>query len=181
MIILIGPAGAGKSTQGQLLAERLGWNWMSAGQLLREANNPELLKIMNDGVLVPSHFVNELMIAGIKKAPDQKKIILDGFTRKIEEVHHLIETQTEHGGNVDLAIVLDIDKENILKRLGLRGRNDDKPEAIEQRLTEFHRSFDPILEYLKSQNIKISHVNGVGTIEEVYQRILKELTACNLI
>jgi adenylate kinase len=65
MIILIGPAGAGKSTQGQLLAERLGWNWMSAGQLLREANNPELLKIMNDGVLVPSHFVNELMIAGI--------------------------------------------------------------------------------------------------------------------
>ena len=180
MILLIGPAGAGKSTQGQLLAERLGWVWMSAGQLLRDSNNPELLEIMNRGELVPSHFVNDLMVDSITATKDKRKIALDGFTRKIEEVKHLINTKSEHGGNVDLALVIDIDKENILKRLKIRSRNDDTPEVIEERLAEFHRQFDPIIDYLKSENVKVAHINGVGTIEEIYQRIQKELAECKL-
>ena len=60
MIIFFGPAGAGKSVQGQILAARHGWRWMSAGQLLRDTHDPELIRQMQSGDLVPPETINRI-------------------------------------------------------------------------------------------------------------------------
>jgi adenylate kinase len=180
MIVFLGPAGSGKSTQGQLLADRLGWTWLSAGQLLRDTHDKNIEKIMNEGQLAPSEVINKIMVEAIKSAPDSKKIILDGFTRKIEEARHLIETTSDHMAEVDLIIVFDVPLQFLLERLKLRGRIDDTPAAVEERLNIYHQEVNEIIQYFEKNNIKISKIDGSGDIESVHKLILKELAKCQL-
>ena len=72
MFILFGPAGSGKSLQGQILAEKYGWRWLSVGQLLRDQKNPALDKIMKEGGLVDDNFVVNMMHDAIKAAAGTK-------------------------------------------------------------------------------------------------------------
>ena len=81
MIIFFGPAGAGKSVQGQILAARMGWRWLSAGQLLRDSHDTELIKTMHEGKLVSHETITRVMGEAIAKAGDIKQLILDGFPR----------------------------------------------------------------------------------------------------
>ena len=64
MIIFFGPAGAGKSVQGQILAARHGWRWLSTGQLLRDTHDAEVLKKMASGELIDDEITNKVMLAG---------------------------------------------------------------------------------------------------------------------
>lgn len=83
MIVFFGPAGAGKSVQGQILAARFGWRWLSAGQLLRDSKDIEVLKQMRTGNLVTTETVNRLMGEALNRACDIPNVILDGFPRII--------------------------------------------------------------------------------------------------
>jgi len=180
MIVFFGPAGAGKSVQGQILAARMGWRWLSAGQLLRDTRDPEIQSSLVSGKLVAHEKIVEIMNEAIKKASNIDQLILDGFPRQLEQAQWLVETQPEHGRAIGLVVVLEVPREELLKRLALRGRTDDEPEAIDERLNIYRQEIYPILSYLSEQNIPVAHVEGVGSVGQVHDRIVAELTGRGL-
>lgn len=180
MIIFFGPAGAGKSVQGQLLSARHAWRWLSAGQLLRDSKDVELLNIMSTGALVPSTITNKLMGDAIVRSHDIKHIILDGYPREMAQAQWLIDNKTHHGRDIALVVVLEVPKSELLKRLAIRGRADDTPDVIDERLRIYRQEMYPILSYFTEQNINITHIDGVGTVGQVHDRIVEELEAHNL-
>lgn len=181
MIIFFGPAGAGKSVQGQILSARHDWRWLSAGQLLRDTHDHTLIAEMQSGELVDENRVNEIMKTAIKAAKDIKHVILDGYPRQLSQAEELIATQPDHERSVQIVVVLEVPRNEIMRRLKLRGRVDDIPEAIEERLHIYRQEIYPILNYFTEQNIYICHIDGTGTVGQVHDRIEEELKACSLL
>ena len=126
MIIFFGPAGAGKSVQGQILSARHGWRWLSAGQLLRDSRDPELLKEMSSGDLVSEERVNQVVKDALVNSKDIDKVILDGYPRQLGQAKWLVETEPEHEHSIQMVVVLEVPKSEIERRLHVRGRVDDK-------------------------------------------------------
>lgn len=180
MIVFFGPAGAGKSVQGQMLAARNGWRWLSAGQMLRDTRDLELMKQMQTGQLVDPEKVNDLMGEAIRRAENIDRVILDGFPRQMSQAKWLIEHKSHHGRDIQLVVVLEVPKSELLKRLEVRGRVDDTPEAIDERLRIYRTEMYPILSYLTEQHVNIVHIDGVGTVGQVHDRITEELEAHGL-
>ena len=180
MIVFFGPAGAGKSVQGQMLAARHGWRWLSAGQLLRDTHDMEIIKEMQTGGLVNPERVNELMGEALKRATNIDRVIVDGFPRQLSQAKWLIDSQSIHQRSVGLVIVLEVPRSELLKRLEVRGRADDTPEAIDERLKIYRTEMYPILSYFTEKNVNIVHIDGTGTVGQVHDRIVEELVACKL-
>lgn len=181
MIVFFGPAGAGKSVQGQILAARMGWRWLSMGQILRDAHDPEINTYMHDGKLIPSDVTNRIMGEVIARSGDIDQIILDGFPRQIEQAQWLIGSQPDHGRAIGVVVVLEVPREELLKRLSIRGRADDVPEAIDQRLLDYRQVMYPILGYFTEQQVPVVHIDGVGTVGEIHDRIYAELQSRGLV
>jgi len=181
MIVFFGPAGAGKSVQGQMLAARNGWRWLSAGQLLRDTHDIELIKDMQTGKLVDTEKVNRLMGEALKRAKNIDRVILDGFPRQLSQAKWLVETQPEHERSIAIVVVLEVPRSELLKRIEVRGRVDDTPEAVDERLKIYRTEIYPILTYLTEQGVNIAHIDGTGTVGQVHDRIMEELEACKLV
>ena len=181
MIIFFGPAGAGKSVQGQILAARKGWRWLSAGQILRDTHDTDIVKIMHEGSLVPHGRITEIMGEAISKAGDIDEIILDGFPREVAQAQWLLDSTTDHGRDISLVIVLEVPRDELLKRLAIRGRVDDTPDAIDQRLAIYRQEMYPILGLFSDRNIPVVHVDGVGGVGEIHDRIFAEIDSRGII
>lgn len=181
MIVFFGPAGAGKSVQGQILAARHGWRWLSAGQLLRDTHDGELIHRMQSGELVPVETINGLMGDALNKAKDINGVILDGYPRQLEQAKWLIESRSHHGKDVKLVIVLEVPRDEILERLRVRGRVDDTPEAIDKRLSIYRGEIYPMLNYLNDNGVPIVHMSGVGTVGQVHDEIERELVSRGIV
>lgn len=180
MIVFFGPAGAGKSVQGQMLAARNGWRWLSAGQLLRDTHDPELLQEMQQGRLITPEKVNHIMGEALSRAVNISQIVLDGFPRMLEQAKWLVDSQPQHGRSIGLIVVLDVPRDELLKRLEVRGRVDDTPEAIDERLNSYRLEVDPILDYFKEKNIPVMYIDGTGTVGQVHDQIMEAVVACKL-
>ncbi|HEX6258686.1 MAG TPA: nucleoside monophosphate kinase [Candidatus Saccharimonadales bacterium] len=181
MIIFFGPAGAGKSVQGQMLAARHDWRWLSSGQLMRDAHDTKLLEEMQSGGLVATERVNKIMSEALQRAKNIDHVIIDGFPRELSQAKWLIESQPEHERSIGVVIVLEVPRSELVRRLQLRGRVDDTPEAIEERLRIYRQEMYPILSYFTEQQVHIAHIDGTGTVGQVHDRIEAELAACNLV
>ena len=175
MIVFFGPAGAGKSVQGQILAARMGWRWLSAGQILRDTHDPEIMKTMHEGGLLPHEQITHIIGDALAKAGDIDQVILDGFPRELPQAQWLIDSQTDHGREIGLVVVLEVPREELLKRLAIRGRVDDTPEAIDQRLAIYRQEMYPILSLFSDKTIPVVHIDGVGPVGEIHDRIFNEL------
>ena len=172
MIILFGPAGSGKTTQGRLLAEKYGWKWLSVGQVLRETGM--FGDILKTGELVDNNEVIRLMNHEIDKADAEgMNVILDGYPRDIEQAKWM--EANNFFKKVELAIIIDVPKEELWRRIEERGRSDDTKEAIERRFEIFEQNIYSILPIFESENVKVLKVDGVGEFEEVTRRIMNEL------
>ncbi len=180
MILFFGPAGAGKSVQGQMLAARHGWRWMSTGQLLRDSRDLKTIEYLQSGKLLPTKMMNKFLEAAILRAKDIDHVILDGYPRQLDQAKWLVENQSTHGRDIQLVVVLEVPKSELLRRLHVRGRNDDTPEAIDERLKIYRNEIYPILNYLTEQNINIVHIDGTGKVGQVHDRIVEELEAHKL-
>ena len=182
MVIFFGPAGAGKSVQGNLLAARNDWRWLGAGQLLRDSRDPELLAEMSTGKLVNPEIVNKVMGEALDRADDRvQKVILDGFPRQLEQAKWLVEHSANHGNRkIDLVIVLEVPRSEVFRRLEIRGRLDDQPEVIDERLKIYRQEMYPVLNFLNEQGVAIAHIDGTGTVGQVHDRVMEEITACGL-
>lgn len=167
--------------QGQILAARHGWRWLSAGQLLRDTNDAELIKEMQSGDLVDVEKVNQVIGEALGRSKDIEHLILDGFPRQLTQAKWLVESQPQHQRSIALAIVLEVPREELLKRLKLRGRKDDEPAIIEERLKIYRQEIYPILNYLTEQNVRIAHIDGTGSVGQVHDRVETELKSCSLV
>jgi len=169
MIILFGLAGSGKGTQGKALSEFFGWRWLSVGEAIRQTGGYE--DIINKGNLIPDEDVIKIMGKQIEKAEAEGfDVILDGFPRDVSQANWLLNNMAE---KIDGAIIIEVPKEELYKRLALRGRDDDKEkESIDLRFKTFEQNIYSILPLLESKNIPIERVDGVGQIEEVTARLV---------
>lgn len=177
MILLFGPTGAGKSMQGQMLAVRQGWKWLSTGQMLRESDDPEVIKVLKSGELVSDELTYEVFERAIRdaKAKHYPRVIVDGFPRTKAQAEWLAEHMEKGGDKIDLVIVIEVPQSEIMKRLELRGRMEDTPETIARRMTIYRQKMYPVLSIFAEDGIKIVHLEGVGTAGEVHDKIYDEV------
>lgn len=181
MVVFFGPAGAGKSVQGQMLSARHQWRWLSAGQLLRDSHDPEMAESLKTGHLVSDQTVNRVIGEALARSKDIDHVILDGYPRRLAQAEWLVSNHAGPGRrSVKLVVVLEVPKSELMRRLAVRGRVDDTPEVIEERLRVYRQEMYPILSYFTEQGIPIVHIDGTGSVGQVHDRIQTELEAVNL-
>lgn len=168
MIVLFGLAGSGKSTQGKILAENKGFEWLSVGEVLRSTGKFD--EILKAGELVDDMEVVKLMNEEIEKAKIKgKDVILDGYPRDIVQANWLAENSKL--GDFKKAIFLEVPKEVLLKRIEGRGRSDDMDEAIKRRFQIVEQNICSILSLLEKNGVEVIKMDGTGTVGEVNKRI----------
>jgi adenylate kinase len=155
-VLLIGPPGAGKGTQGARLAERLHLDHIAVGDLLRaevEAGSElgtEVAGLMRRGELVPDQIIIDLLQPRLEAAAQDNGFLLDGFPRTVQ--------QAQQGGFLaDAAVYLDAPRAELVKRILARaeveGRADDTPEVIEARLRVFDEATKPLVDYYRQRGV----------------------------
>ena len=176
MIILFGLAGSGKGTQGKALSELFGWRTLSVGEAIRQTG--EYDDIINQGKLIPDDDVIKMMDKQIAKVESEGfDIILDGYPRNAYQAEYIMRTMAD---KIDGAIVLEVPKEELYKRLALRGRADDlEKESINRRFEIIEQNIDKILSLFEAKNIPIERVSGVGKVDEVTARLVQVVKTMN--
>lgn len=177
MIIFMGVAGAGKSVQGTLLAETLGYQWLSTGEYLRANISGERKTEMLGGKLLADDEIIDILKNFFASIEDENKTILDGFPRTIVQAKWLYRQHQEDKLHISNVIYLKASKEVVSQRLLGRGRTDDTQEALDNRFEEYERLTLPIIDWLKDQGINVHEVNAERTVEEIQKDILSRIVA----
>lgn len=180
-IILFGPPGSGKGTQAALLVERYGLEHVSTGDLFRrEIGNGSSLgkqaqQYISRGELVPDEVTIGMLRQKVEAHPEAEGFIFDGFPRTVAQAEALDRLLDEEGTAVHLLLSLEVDDEEIVKRIKGRavvsGRPDDADEGvIRHRIAVYKRETAPVFEYYERRG-KSHRVNGIGSIEEIFRRL----------
>jgi adenylate kinase len=180
VILFFGPAGAGKSVQGNMLADKLGWKWLSTGEMFRQSNDPEVQQILRTGALVSDEKTYAVVEEAFGNAAEFKRLIVDGFPRTMAQAEWLTNPEHTNGRTIAIVLVLEVPDEEILERLQHRGREQDTPEIIQERLELYRRETDPILGYFEDKGVVVARIDGTGSVEEIHSRIMNEVERNNL-
>lgn len=176
MIILVGIAGAGKGTQGKLLAEKFGLLYVSTGEMLRQYANDAQKARMHTGELLEDAEIIAMVSSVIDEAQDPNKILFDGFPRTIAQAQWLIERSQEGQFVLPQVYQLVVSKEAVKKRLETRARADDHEEAIEERFREYEKSTLPLVEWFKQSNISVTEIDGERSVEQIQMDLVEIFT-----
>lgn len=175
MILIFGPAGSGKSLQGQILAARYGYTWISVGRLLRAqaGTDPAIQDTLQRGELLPAAVTNRIVNRRLDELDDLSRVILDGYPRSLDQAESLTAYANQRLGNngIETIIVLDLGRDEVLKRLLARHRSDDTAEAISRRLDIFVTQGQEILDYYDQLGVRIDHVPANRTVGQVHDSI----------
>jgi len=179
-IVLFGPPGSGKGTQSEMIIDRYGLTHLSTGDMLRAelAAETELgLKarsIMEKGELVSDEIIIGMIRNRIMEQPGARGFIFDGFPRTVAQAEALDRLLDELGMGIDVMLGLEVDRQELIKRLLKRGkeqgRSDDNLETIENRIRVYEDQTSPVMGYYHEQG-KYRGVNGVGSIAEIFGRL----------
>lgn len=177
-IILMGIQGSGKSTQGNLLSDKLGIPYLSTGHIFRQLAREKtklgryIKETMNAGYLIPDRRTIRIVNDYLSREEYKNGYILDGFPRTVTQVRAFTE-------KVDRVIFIKVSDEEALKRLTLRNgqvlREDDTEKAIKRRIELFYRFTKPVLEFYRAKGV-LEEVDGGRTIDEIYQDIMSRLS-----
>lgn len=179
--LIFGPPGSGKGTQSVRLAEKFNLIHLSTGDMLRAEiiAGTELSKkmslIMSKGELVPDEVVIEMIAYKIDNSKGSAGFLFDGFPRTVAQTVSLEKMLNERDMKIDQMLVLDVDHDELVKRLiaraELSGRPDDKdPAVIENRIEVYREKTEPIINYCNEKGI-YQPVNGMGTIDDIFKRL----------
>ena len=205
-IIFLGPPGAGKGTQAQIVCQRLGIPQVSTGDMLRAAiaagteMGRKAKEYMDQGQLVPDEVVIGIVKDRLADPDCQKGYILDGFPRTVEQAKAL-----STFAKIDVAINLDVPDDVLVKRLSgrrvcplcgapyhvdrLNGetvcradgtpliqRDDDKAETVQNRLAVYHQKTAPLIDYYREAGL-LKNIGGGLSLEEISEEIFRTLEA----
>jgi adenylate kinase len=177
-IVLLGPPGAGKGTQAEKLAEKLGIPQISTGELFRQNIGEgtklglEAKRYLDAGDLVPAELTNQLVDDRLDHADAASGFILDGYPRSVEQAKALHDMLERRGTDIDAVLEFRVSEEELFGRLKGRGRADDTDEVIHNRMNVYRDETAPLLEYYSGQ---LKTVDAVGSVDEVFARALRAL------
>ena len=173
LIVLMGPTGAGKSVQGDLLAQDMKGVHLSSGNLLRQ--DPKIAELIAGGQLAPAEEVERIVGEAIDSIEPGQPIIFDGFPRTMCNVKWMDEELPKHQRTLRAVVLIELDLATIKERLGLRDRADDSPEAVQEKWDLYHEKTRPVIEHYEELGL-LKRVDGRGSIEEV-QALVREALA----
>ena len=186
-IILFGAPGSGKGTQSERLIEKYHLNHISTGDVLRGEmrNNTPLGQTakayIDKGQLVPDSLIID-MLASVYDAlgSEHEGVIFDGFPRTIPQAEALKAMLQERGHAIYAMIALDVPREELVKRLLLRGqmsgRSDDNEETINQRLQVYNEQTAPLINWYDNEGL-YRHIDGLGDIDRIFEDICQIMDA----
>lgn len=169
--IVVGIQGAGKSTQGNLLAEKFDLQYLSSGHIFRQMATEErwIKEILASGQLVPDKTVLQIISDYLKKPEYAKGYILDGFPRTVPQAK-------EFSNGVDKVIYLRVSDKEALWRISGRmsDREDETLHAIRKRIELFHSETEPVIEYYREKG-QLLEIDGEQDVDDVFRDILRGL------
>ncbi|MFI8632530.1 adenylate kinase [Microbacterium sp. NPDC077663] len=185
-LLIIGPQGSGKGTQGARIADLLGIPTVSTGDVFRAnvKDGTELgLKvkaIIDAGDLVPDELTSEIVRDRLSQEDAAHGFLLDGYPRNLAQVGHLDAFLDGRGEPLTAVIELSVPRDESIARLSRRaaeqGRADDNEESIAKRLSIYESETAPILDVYRERGI-VDEIDGVGSLDEITARITAALAA----
>jgi adenylate kinase len=180
-VVFLGPPGAGKGTQAVKIAEKYNVPHISTGDILRAAvkEGTELGKLakeyMDKGELVPDDVIIGIIRERLSQSDVRERgFILDGFPRTLPQAEALDKMLAELNMPLDKVVYLNVDDEEIVKRLLARGRADDTEEVIRNRLEVYRKQTAPLINYYSKKGILVE-IYGVGEVNEITKKIEESL------
>ena len=177
-MVLLGPPGAGKGTQAEKLAEKLGIPQISTGELFRQNIGDgtklglEAKRYLDAGDLVPAELTNQLVDDRLDHDDAADGFILDGYPRSVAQAKALHEMLERRGTDIDAVLEFRVSEDELFQRLSARGRADDTEDVIRNRMKVYRDETAPLLEYYSGQ---LKTVDAVGSVDEVFARALRAL------
>lgn len=182
-LLFLGPPGAGKGTQATRLARAIGVPHISTGEMLRQnvADGTQLgmkaQSIMEAGDLVPDEIVVAMVDDRLARDDAACGFLLDGFPRTLAQAEALDAVMGD--GAIEIALLLTTDEDELVGRLLQRardeGRADDNEETIRNRLEVYEAETAPLVEFYPEHGVPVLPVDGLGTIDEVFARVVTSL------
>lgn len=179
-LLFIGPPGAGKGTQAERVAERLGIPHVSTGEMFRHhvGEGTELGKqvqaIMDAGDYVPDSVTVSMLRERISQEDARDGFILDGFPRTLSQVSSLDGLIGEDG--LDRVVLFRVDEDALVERMLARGRSDDTEETIRARFEIYEEQTSPLIDVYRRRSAVVE-VDGMGEVEEITERVLAALAS----
>jgi adenylate kinase len=179
-LLLLGPQGSGKGTQGKRISAEYGIPQISTGEMLRAAVASgsslgyQVKPILDRGELVPDALIVDLIRERLDEPDAAEGFVVDGFPRTMAQADALDSLLREIGRELTVVFALEvsdeISTERLLKRAREEGRADDTPEAIRTRLDLYHRETKPLIEHYRTLGLLVP-IHGDGTPNEVFAEI----------
>jgi adenylate kinase len=179
-VVLLGPPGAGKGTQAQRLAARLGVPAVSTGDMLREAVaagselGGRVAGIMAAGGLVDDVLMAEVVRDRLAKPDAREGYLLDGYPRTLPQAKTLEGILADSGQRLDAVVMVDVPEEELVRRALLRGRADDSEEVIRERQRVYREKTAPLIGYYKERGL-LREIDGHLSVDEVTVHVFAAL------
>jgi adenylate kinase len=183
ILVFLGAPGSGKGTLAKKMKEKIGFQVVSTGDVIRNSNDPKLKKIIEKGDLVPDDLMIDILEEAIEDMDPSKGIIIDGYPRTLEQAEDLDSLLGKMGLGLNHAIFLGITtdkaKERIEKRAGKENRSDDAdPKVIERRFEEFKEKTLPIAGFYHKSR-KLITIDADKSEKDVFLQVKKDLRLGN--
>lgn len=168
-ILIVGPQGSGKTTQSELLANYLRVSFIETGKIFRNLSREDsdlgrkIKDLLDRGEMISDDVTSKIVKERVRQSDCQSGFVMNGYPRSLNQIKIFDPV-------FDKVIYLEVSDDEIMRRLIKRGREDDTPDLINKRLSDYHNLTEPILDYYNNLGI-LEKVDGIGEVDGVQERV----------